>query len=146
METQDFNIKKNKWNSLVIRNYYVHYQNYQNSMLLTSSDMKRTLMYLFLFTNSARENRFQYVRRVYATAINFPCIITLGVVYLWLLTTINFVFFFAKSFNKTFIDHTQGKRLNSKLKSSYLKSFKSSSQSHPLWVTLQQGDAGCDNK
>ena len=25
-----------------------------------------------------RENWFQYVRRVYATAINFPCIITLG--------------------------------------------------------------------
>ena len=25
-----------------------------------------------------RENWFQYVRRVYATAINFPCISTLG--------------------------------------------------------------------
>ena len=33
---------------------------------------------LFLFTNSTRENWFQYVRRVFATAINFPCMITLG--------------------------------------------------------------------
>ena len=27
-----------------------------------------------------RENWFQYVRRVYATAINFPCIITLHII------------------------------------------------------------------
>ena len=27
-----------------IRNYYVNYQNYQNLMLLTSSDTKRTMM------------------------------------------------------------------------------------------------------
>ena len=47
-------------------------------MLLSSSDTKRTLMHLFLFTNSAqRELVSIYVRRVYATAINFPCIITL---------------------------------------------------------------------
>ena len=71
--------KYNQWNILVIWNYnYVNYQNYQNSMLLTSSDAKRTLMHLFLFTNSARENWLQYVRRVYATAINFSCIVTLG--------------------------------------------------------------------
>ena len=39
-------------------------------MLLSSSDTKRTLMHLFLFTNSTqRESWFQYVRRVYATAI-----------------------------------------------------------------------------
>jgi len=44
----------NQWNILVIENYYVNYQNYQNSMLLTSSDTKRTLMHLFLFTNSAQ--------------------------------------------------------------------------------------------
>ena len=68
----------NQWNILVIGNYYVNYQNYQNSMLLTSSDAKRTLMHLFLFTNSTRENWLQYVRRVYATAINFSCIVTLG--------------------------------------------------------------------
>jgi len=47
-------------------------------MFLSSSDTKRTLGHLSLFTNSARENWFQYVRRVYATAINFPCITTLG--------------------------------------------------------------------
>ena len=44
----------NQWNFLVIGNYYVNYQNYQNSMLLTSSDSKRTLRHLFLFTNSAQ--------------------------------------------------------------------------------------------
>ena len=43
-----------------------------NLMLLSSSDTKRTLMHLFLFTNSPRKNWFQYVRRVYTTAIRFP--------------------------------------------------------------------------
>ena len=33
-----------------------------------------------VFTLPPRENWFQYVRRVYATAINFPCIITLGLI------------------------------------------------------------------
>ena len=48
-------------------------------MLLTSSDTKGTLMHLFLFTNSAqRELQFQYVRREYETAINFPCITPLS--------------------------------------------------------------------
>jgi len=37
-----------------IGNYYVNYQNFQNSMLLFSSDTKRTLMHLFLFTNSTQ--------------------------------------------------------------------------------------------
>ena len=68
---------KNQWNILFIGNYYVNYQDYQNLMLFTSSDTKQTLMHLSLFTNSPRENLFQYVRRVYATTINFPCIITL---------------------------------------------------------------------
>ena len=44
-----FPIKK-QGNILVIRIYYVNYQSYQNVML--SSDTKRTLMHLFLFTNS----------------------------------------------------------------------------------------------
>ena len=44
----------NQWNILVIGNYYVNYQNYPNSMPLTSSDTKRTLMHLFLFINSAQ--------------------------------------------------------------------------------------------
>ena len=47
--------KKNQWNILVIGNFnYVNYQNYQDLMLLTSSDTKRTLMHLSLFTNSAQ--------------------------------------------------------------------------------------------
>ena len=46
--------KINLWNILVIGNYYVNFQNYQNLMLLTSSDTRRTLMHLFLFTNSAQ--------------------------------------------------------------------------------------------
>ena len=56
---------------LVIGNYYVNYQNYQISMLFTSSDTKRTLRHLFLFTNSVQRELVQYLRRVYATAINF---------------------------------------------------------------------------
>ena len=38
-------------------------------MLLSSLDTRRTLVHLFLFKNSAQ--------RVYATAINFPCFMTL---------------------------------------------------------------------
>ena len=45
---------KNQWNILVTENFYVNYQNYQNLMLLSSSDTKRTLMHLFLYTNSAQ--------------------------------------------------------------------------------------------
>ena len=53
--------------------YSGHYVNYQNYILIIYT--KRTLMHLFLFTNSAqRELQFQCVRRVYTTAINFPCI------------------------------------------------------------------------
>jgi len=40
--------KNNLLNILVIGNYSVNFQSYQNSILLTSSDTKRTL---FLFTN-----------------------------------------------------------------------------------------------
>ena len=41
----------NQWNILVVENYYVNYQNYQ---IQCSSDTKRTLMHLFLFTNTAQ--------------------------------------------------------------------------------------------
>ena len=44
----------NQWNLLVIGNCYVNCQNYENLMLLSSSDTKRTLMHLFLFTTSAQ--------------------------------------------------------------------------------------------
>ena len=41
----------------------MNYQNYQDLMLLTSSDTKRTLMHLFLFTNSAhREMDAEYTQ------------------------------------------------------------------------------------
>ena len=46
---------KNQWNILVIGNHCV---NYQNLMLLASSDTKRTLTHLFLFTNSAQREPF----------------------------------------------------------------------------------------
>jgi len=70
---------KNRWNILLIRNYYVNHQNYQNLKLLLSSDTKRTLMHLFLFANSAqRELVSTCTQSIYATAINFPCIITLS--------------------------------------------------------------------
>ena len=49
---------KNQWHILFIGNYYVNYQIYQNLMLLTSPDSKRTLMHLFLFTNSAQKTGF----------------------------------------------------------------------------------------
>ena len=59
---------------------YVIYQNYRNLMLLTSSDTKRSLMHYSCLQIEPRENWFQYVRRVFATAINFPCIITFACV------------------------------------------------------------------
>ena len=44
-----------------------------NLMLLTSSDTKRTLMHLFLFTNSAQRELVSICTQN-TTAINFPCI------------------------------------------------------------------------
>ena len=46
-------------------------------MLSSSWDTSRTLMHLFLYKYTPRENWFQYVHRKYATAINFSCLITL---------------------------------------------------------------------
>ena len=71
---------KNQWNILVIGNNNVNYQNYQHVMLLTSSDTKRTLMRLFLFTNFApRELVSICTQNIRNSAINFPCIRTLQV-------------------------------------------------------------------
>ena len=47
-------INFHKNNILGIWNYYMNFQNYQNLMLLSSSDTRRTLMNLFLFANSAQ--------------------------------------------------------------------------------------------
>ena len=44
--------------------------------------------------------------------------------------------FFAKLLNKLYKDHNQGKRLNLHLGLLNYMSFRSSLQSHPLWVTL----------
>ena len=66
---------KNQWNILVIGNCFVNYQNCQNLMLLTSSGTERTLMHYSWLQVPPRENWFQYVPRVYATVINFPCIL-----------------------------------------------------------------------
>ena len=46
--------KNNLWNILIIGNYYVNFQIYQNWMRLSSSDTRRTLMQLFLFINSTQ--------------------------------------------------------------------------------------------
>jgi len=60
----------------------VNYQNYQNLTLLTSSDTKQTKRCIYSCLQiPPKENWFQFVRRVYATAINFPCIITLPLGY-----------------------------------------------------------------
>ena len=71
---------KNQWYILVIGNFYMNYQNYQNLMLFTPSDTKRTMMHLLLFTNSAQR---VYVLRVYANSIHFPCITSLVVLVLF---------------------------------------------------------------
>ena len=59
---------KNHWNILVIGNYYVNYESYQILILSSSSDTKRTLMYLFLFTNSPLErtgfNMYKSIRNI----------------------------------------------------------------------------------
>ena len=70
---------KNQKNILVIGNYYVNYQNFHNSMLLSSSDTKRTLdasilVYKFRPERTGFNMYAEYTR---ATAINFPCIINL---------------------------------------------------------------------
>ena len=70
--------KKNQWNILVIGNYHV---NYQNEMLLSSSDTRGTLMHLFLSTNTAqpKENWFQLYAENTQTQLTFlallPCIV-----------------------------------------------------------------------
>jgi len=72
--------KNNLLNILVIWNYSVNFQSYQNSILLISSDTKRTLIHdssILVYKLTAQRELVQYVRRVYASAINFSCISTL---------------------------------------------------------------------
>jgi len=49
---------KNQWNILVIGNYYVNYPNYQNQMLLTSSDTKRTPMQILVYKSRPERTGF----------------------------------------------------------------------------------------
>ena len=65
------------WNILVIGNHYVNYQSFQNSMLLSFSDIKRTLMHLFLFRNSAQKELISICTQSIRNWNNFPCISTL---------------------------------------------------------------------
>ena len=46
--------RNNLWNMLAIGIYYVNFQIIKIKCFLTSSDTKRTLMHLFLFTKSAQ--------------------------------------------------------------------------------------------
>ena len=60
--------------------YYVNYQNYQNSMLLASSDTRRTLI---------KENRIyirgEFTRKKCKTAILLYCFHTTGVLHIFML-------------------------------------------------------------
>ena len=69
---------KNKWNILATRNYYVNYENYQNSNYPWILN-EHWCLYSCLQI-PPRENWFQYLRSVYATAIKFPCIISLSAI------------------------------------------------------------------
>ena len=51
-------------------------------MLVTSSDTKRTLMHLFLFTNSSQRELVSICVQSIRNAMNFPCIITLQTIIL----------------------------------------------------------------
>ena len=62
---------KNQWNIIVIGSYYVNYKNYQNLMLLSSSDTKRTLMHNYCLQIPPRENWFQYVRNWNKFSLHF---------------------------------------------------------------------------
>ena len=68
---------KNQWNILVIGNYYVNYQNYENLMLLSPRILHKHWCIYSRLQSPPTENWFQCVRSVYANTINFPCIITL---------------------------------------------------------------------
>ena len=64
---------KNQWNH-GHRKLPCELSKLSNLMLLTSSDTKKHWCIYSCLQIPPTENRFQYVRRVYATAINFPCI------------------------------------------------------------------------
>ena len=62
---------KNQWNILVKGNYYV---NYQNLILEPPRILNEHWCIYSCLQIPPKENWFHYVRRVYTTKINFPCI------------------------------------------------------------------------
>ena len=69
---------KNQWNVLVIGNYFVNTMKIIKIKYFYSPRILEELWWIYsCLQTPPRENWFQYVRRVYATANNFPCIITL---------------------------------------------------------------------
>ena len=68
---------KNQWNILVIGNYYVNYQNYHIWKLYPPRILEEHWCIYSCLHTPARMNWFPYLCREYATAINFPCRITL---------------------------------------------------------------------
>ena len=76
------------------------------------------------------------VRNLYCL---FPCEFTIA-------CNCKLVAFFAKSSNTPLNKYIQGRRLNLTLESSYLMSFRSSLQSHPLWDSLTNSPRTLINK
>ena len=56
---------------MVIGNYYVNYQNYQNSMLLTSPDTKRTLHDASILVYKHRPKRTGFIMSAEYTQLQF---------------------------------------------------------------------------
>ena len=68
--------KNNQWNIVVIGKYYVNSQNYQNLMLLSSSNTKRTLMQLFLFSERTGFNMYtEYTQPQLTFLALVPCMV-----------------------------------------------------------------------
>ena len=65
---------KNQWNILVIGNYYV---NFTIKCFYPPGILEEHWCVYSCLQTPPRENWFQYERREYTTAINFPCLITL---------------------------------------------------------------------
>ena len=68
--------KNNQWNIVVIGKYYVNSQNYQNLMLLSSLNTKRTLMQLFLFSERTGFNMYtEYTQPQLTLLALVPCMV-----------------------------------------------------------------------
>ena len=70
---------KNHWNILVIGNYYVIIKIIKIKCFHPPRILNEHWCIYSCLHTPPRENWFQYVRKVNAPAINFPCIITLAI-------------------------------------------------------------------